>query len=167
MGGNRVIENHYPTMTLDEICALKVQDLATPDAVLFIWTTSPKLEESFAAIRAWGFEYRTCAVWVKLSIGMGYFVRQQHELLLIAKRGEPPMPLPNARPSSITESARGEHSEKPVEGYKLIERMYPDLPKIELFARNAREGWTAWGNQAPAAADDGLDIPAELLRAAR
>jgi len=88
---------------------------------------------------------------------MGYFVRQQHELLLIAKRGEPSMPPPNGRPSSIIESARGEHSEKPAEAYALIERMYPDLPKIELFARNARDGWACWGNEAPAVAESAAD----------
>jgi N6-adenosine-specific RNA methylase IME4 len=163
MGGSRVVENHYPTMALDEICALPVADLATPDAVLFLWTTSPLLEQCFDVIRAWGFEYRTSAVWVKPSIGMGYFVRQQHELMLIAKRGELPMPSPEARPSSVIESARGAHSEKPIEGYELIERMYPQLSKIELFARKTRPGWERWGNQIEATADD-LDIPDFLRR---
>ena len=68
-----------------------------------------------------GLQYRTSAVWVKPSIGMGYFVRQQHELMLIAKRGELPMPSPEARPSSVIKSARGAHSEKPIEGYELID----------------------------------------------
>jgi N6-adenosine-specific RNA methylase IME4 len=152
MAGNRVVENHYPTMTLEDICTLKVSELATPDAILFLWTTSPLLEQSFVVIRSWGFEYRTSAVWIKPSIGMGYFVRQQHELLLIARRGNPPMPAPDARPPSVIEAPRGEHSEKPIEAYELIERMYPELPKIELFARNARAGWAAWGNQAPLSA---------------
>jgi N6-adenosine-specific RNA methylase IME4 len=151
MGGNRVIENHYPTMTLDEICALKVADIATPDAVLFMWATAPKLAECFQVISAWGFDYRTCAVWVKDKIGMGYYVRNQHELLLIAKRGEPPMPAEEARQSSVITAPRTEHSAKPAEFYELIERMYPELPKIELFSRSPRDGWASWGNQANAA----------------
>jgi N6-adenosine-specific RNA methylase IME4 len=148
MGGNRVIENHYPTMTLAEICALPVLDLATDDAVLFMWATAPKLAECFEVLNAWGFEYRTCAVWVKDKIGMGFYVRNQHELLLIAKRGDPPMPAEGDRSPSVIMAARTEHSEKPVEFYELIERMYPELPKIELFARDEREGWQRWGNQA-------------------
>ena len=98
---------------------------------------------------------------------MGFFVRNRHELLLIGTRGDIPHPAPSARPDSVIEAPRGQHSEKPVEAYELIERMYPELPKIELFARAAREGWAAWGNQAPgavAALDDGLDIPDYLRR---
>lgn len=146
---NRAIENQYPTMALDEICALEVaDDVATDDAVLFLWATSPKLEEAFAVLRAWGFKYRSCCVWVKDRIGMGYYVRQQHELLLIATRGTPPTPEPANRPSSVIRAKRGGHSEKPTEAYELIEKMYPELPKIELFARSKRKGWDRWGNQA-------------------
>ncbi len=151
MGGNRVIENHYPTMTLEEICALPVAEMATPDAVLFMWATAPKLAECFDVIKAWGFDYRTCAVWVKDKIGMGYYVRNQHELLLIAKRGEPPMPAVVDRQSSVITADRTEHSAKPVEFAEMIERMYPELPKIELFCRSPREGWAVWGNQSEAA----------------
>lgn len=151
MGGNRVIENHYPTMTLEDICALPVADISTPDAVLFLWATAPKLAECFQVITAWGFDYRTCAVWVKDKIGMGYYVRNQHELLLIAKRGEPPMPAVSDRQSSVITADRTEHSTKPVEFAEMIERMYPELPKIELFCRTPRDGWAVWGNQAEAA----------------
>lgn len=150
-GSNRSIENHYPTMTLEEICALPVDGLATEDAVLFLWATAPKLAECMTVIEAWGFTYRTCMVWVKDKIGMGYHVRNQHEILLIAKRGEIPPPPPSARPSSVLSAARDEHSAKPPEFYLLIEQMYPDLSRIELFSRVGREGWAAWGNQAKAA----------------
>jgi N6-adenosine-specific RNA methylase IME4/ParB-like chromosome segregation protein Spo0J len=148
---SRVIENHYPTMSLEEICALPMAKLATDDAVLFLWATAPKLGECFEVLKAWGFEYRTCAVWAKDKIGMGYYVRNQHELLLIAKRGEPPTPQESNRPSSLIHAAREAHSAKPVEFYELIEGMYPELPKIELFCRSPREGWAAWGNQAEVA----------------
>lgn len=145
---NRAIENQYPTMSLDEICALPVSLVATPDAILFLWATSPKLAEAMRVIDAWSFTYRTCMVWVKDKIGMGYYARQQHELLLIASRGDLPVPLPENRPASIVLSPRRQHSEKPPEFYELIERMYPDFPRLELFARAPRDGWRVWGNQA-------------------
>lgn len=146
---NRAIENHYPTMDLGEICALPVSDIATPDSVLFLWTTSPKLAESMQVIEAWGYVYRTCIVWDKERIGMGYYARQQHELLLIAARGSVPVPEPENRPPSVIRIRRDdEHSSKPTEFYTMIERMYPELRKLELFARTRRAGWSAWGNQA-------------------
>ena len=139
--------NHYSTMSLEEICALPVLSLASPDAALFMWTTVPHLRESFDVLVAWGFEYKTNIVWVKDKIGLGYFVRNQHELLLVATRGDMPSPSPANRPPSVISASRREHSRKPDEAYALIERMYPDLPKIELFARQARPGWAAWGNE--------------------
>jgi len=134
---NRQIENHYPTMALEEICNLPVSELAADDAVLFLWATSPKLAESMEVIPAWGFTYRTCIVWDKERVGMGYYARQQHELLLIAARGNLPVPEPANRPASVLRLRRdNEHSSKPLEFYDLIERMYPEYKKIELFARN-------------------------------
>lgn len=145
---NRSIENHYPTMTLEQICALPVHECAADNAILFLWATAPKLAECFDVINAWGFTYRTCMVWVKDKIGMGYHARNQHEILLIAKKGELSPPEPSDRPSSVVNAPRNEHSAKPEVFYDLIERMYPDLPKVELFARSRRDGWDAWGNQA-------------------
>lgn len=130
-----------------EICALPGLNLASPDAALFMWTTVPHLRESLDVLVAWGFEYKTNIVWVKDKIGLGYFVRNQHELLLVATRGDMPSPSPANRPPSVIHAPRREHSRKPDEAYELIERMYPDLPKLELFARQARPGWSAWGNE--------------------
>ena len=96
---------------------------------------------------AWQFDYRTSMVWVKDQIGMGYYARQQHELLLIAKRGELPVPEERNRPASVIHAPRTEHSVKPARFYELIEAMYPGLSYLELFARNTRPGWTSWGNQ--------------------
>jgi len=127
---------------------------------LFLWSTNPHLPDALQVIEAWGFEYKTNIVWVKDKAGLGFIVRGQHEVLLIATRGDFPAPLPAVRPPSVITAPRREHSRKPDEAYEVIERMYPDLPKIELFARGAREGWEAWGNQANG---DGLDIP-ECLR---
>jgi N6-adenosine-specific RNA methylase IME4 len=160
-GSARAAAEHYPTMKLKEICGLPVADIATDDAILFLWTTAPHLRESFEVLAAWGFEYKTNVVWVKHAQGLGFFVRGQH----VATRGNIPCPLPGNRPASVIEAPRREHSRKPDEAYELIERMYPELPKIELFARGKRENWAAWGNQA-APPDDGLDIPESLRRVA-
>jgi len=148
---NRSIENHYPTMTLEEICALPVPELAAENSVLYLWATAPKLAECFDVIDAWGFEYRTCMVWVKDRIGMGYHARNRHEILLIAKRGQIAPPQPSDRPDSVVEAKRAKHSAKPLQFYEIIERAYPRLPKVELFCRQPREGWAAWGNQAEVA----------------
>jgi N6-adenosine-specific RNA methylase IME4 len=150
-GSERTPDAHYPCQTTEAICALPVKDLATDDAVLFIWVTCPHLQQAFDVIQAWGFQYATNIAWMKDKTGLGFWVRNQHELLLIAKRGDMPAPAPSRRPPSIINASRREHSRKPDEAYGLIERMYPTLPKIELFARHARPGWAQWGNQAPGA----------------
>jgi N6-adenosine-specific RNA methylase IME4 len=152
---SRAIERHYETMTLEEICAMPVSEIATPSAVLFLFVPSPILEQAFAIIRAWGFTYTTAGVWKKTDgFGEGHYFRQQHEHLLVAKRGDIPPPPPHLRSSSVFEAPRPEreHSRKPDEAYALIERMYPELPKIELFARKARPGWSCWGNEVEAVA---------------
>jgi N6-adenosine-specific RNA methylase IME4 len=145
---SRKIESHYPSMALDEICDLPVSEIATPDAVLFLWATSPKLVEAMLVIEDWGFTYRTCLVWDKERVGMGYYARQQHELLLVATRGSLPVPEPSNRPPSVIRRRRDDkHSQKPTEFYEVIEKMYPEYDKLELFARESREGWDAWGNE--------------------
>lgn len=144
---SRAIENQYPTMALEDICALPVSGVTDNDCVLFLWATNPKLEEAIQVINAWGFTYRTNMVWVKDKIGMGYYARQQHELLLIATKGQPGAPMPEDRQSSVIEAPRTEHSKKPLEFYDLLERLYPAAKKVELFARNTRDGWAVWGNQ--------------------
>jgi len=145
---SREIENQYPTMEVEDICNLPINEIAQNDAVLFLWATSPKLTEAMKVISSWGFNYRTNAVWVKNKIGMGYYFRQQHELLLVATRGDIPAPSPDTRVSSVIEAPRTEHSKKPGEVYEIISAMYAGLPKIELFCRDPQEGWDAWGNQA-------------------
>ena len=165
----RTPDTHYPTLSIDEICALPVADLATADAALFLWCTSPHLPDALDVIEAWGFTYRSQIVWVKTGCppGLGRWVRNQHEILLIAARGDMRAPLESNRPPSVIHAPRREHSRKPDEAHEVIERMYPDLPKIELFARHARPGWDAWGNEATVTAPasrDGLDISAPLRR---
>jgi N6-adenosine-specific RNA methylase IME4 len=142
---SRAIENQYPTMELGDICAL--QPPVCDDAILFLWTTAPKLTEAAQVIDAWGFNYRTAMFWVKDRIGMGHYVRQRAEPLLIAKRGDMPTPETSCRPDSVVEAPRGEHSVKPDIFYELIETMYPGRRYGELFARRRRPGWAAWGNE--------------------
>jgi N6-adenosine-specific RNA methylase IME4/ParB-like chromosome segregation protein Spo0J len=161
---SREIENHYPTMTAEAICALSIVNLATPDAMLFLWAPAPLLTDALNIMTAWGFEYATSAVWVKDRLGMGVYVRQQHELLLIGKRGLGIVPHPSTLSSSVIAAPRREHSRKPDEVYDLIERMYPELPKIELFARTVRPGWDAWGNEVGTETAPGDGIPDFLRR---
>jgi N6-adenosine-specific RNA methylase IME4 len=141
------VESHYPTMPLAEICNLPVASIAAPDCVLFLWSPSPKLQEALAVMCGWSFEYRTCMVWDKGSIGPGYYARQQHELLLIGTRGQPRTPLHENRPTSVVRAKRGRHSEKPEEFCQIIEAMYPAVTRVELFARKRRENWAAWGSE--------------------
>jgi N6-adenosine-specific RNA methylase IME4 len=144
--GSRSIENHYPTMNFEDICALPVSDIAHDRAVLFLWATPSMIEMALTTARSWGFEYRTQMVWVKPSIGLGKYVRQRHELLLICRRGDHPAPDATRLPDSVIEAPRGKHSEKPEVFFEIIERMYPSAEKIELFRRGpARDGWVAWG----------------------
>ena len=148
--GENAPENHYPTMPLEEIKALAVP--AAEDSVLFLWAVASKLPEALEVMRAWGFEYKTCLVWVKDWIGLGTWARHRHELLLLGRRGTYPPPEPEDRPDSVIEAPRGAHSEKPACVYELIERAYPLASKLELFARGVpRTGWTAWGNEVEAA----------------
>jgi N6-adenosine-specific RNA methylase IME4 len=143
--GASAAADQYPTMPLADICALKVP--ATKDAVLFLWATSPLLPEALQVVTAWGFTYKGSMVWDKGS-GTGNWVLNAHELLLIAVRGDMPCPAPANRPVSVIRAHTSRHSEKPEAFAEAIERMFPGLPKVEMFARRVREGWTAWGNEA-------------------
>lgn len=149
----RLIENHYPTMTLDDICAMEVNEVTTNDAALFLWTTSPKIEEALKVLNAWGFRYKSSLIWDKtgeenVGMGMGYFARINHEILLIGVKGEMPCPMPGDRPRSVFRIKKTqEHSAKPPEFAETIEKMYPDVAKLEMFCRSPRPGWKVWGNQ--------------------
>jgi N6-adenosine-specific RNA methylase IME4 len=142
---SREIENQYPTMDLEDIKTLKAP--AADNSILLLWTTAPKLEEGIAVMNAWGFKYRSCAIWDKERKGMGYWFRIQHELLLVGVKGEFHPPDPENRFDSVIRSPRAEHSRKPDCIYEMIESMFPHGTKIEMFARNNRPGWSSWGNE--------------------
>lgn len=153
----RSIENHYPTDTIEAWCDLPVKDLAWANCILFCWTTVPHLANTIEKLLpAWGFEYKSCLCWDKVVPGTGYWARNQHEILLIATRGDPQLAEPVERPASMHSERKGEHSAKPEYYRELIEHMTPGQTRIELFARSKREGWDVWGNQAGAD-----DAPAE------
>jgi N6-adenosine-specific RNA methylase IME4 len=150
---DRQAELHYPVMTLEAIKALGVPEIVTPDAVLYLWALPHMVPSALEVMAAWGFDYRTDLVWVKDKIGLGEWVRQQHEVLLIGRRGAFPAPPTAVRSPSVVRAPRSEHSAKPDIFAELIERWYPESAKIELFRRGPpRPGWKAWGNQAEAAA---------------
>jgi len=148
----RVIENQYPTMTVDEICALgdEVRALAASDCVLLMWVVTQKIAEAMRVMDAWGFTQKSGAVWVKDSIGMGYWFRSRHELLLLGTVGHPATPLEDARADSVIQVPRRAHSQKPDEQYALVGAMFPGVPAVELFARandSRPASWATWGNE--------------------
>ena len=142
---SREIEQKYPTLTVEQLASMEIP--SAENAVLFLWATAPKLLEALEVMAAWGFRYRTSACWDKIIIGMGYWFRGQHELLLVGTRGNVSPPEEGARVSSVIRQRRGKHSEKPKIVYEIIEKIFPNQKRIELFARNKREGWQAWGNE--------------------
>jgi N6-adenosine-specific RNA methylase IME4 len=143
-GEGRSASRHYPTMTTDQITTLKIP--AADDAVLFLWSTVPMLLDALRVMAVWGFAYKSHLVWVKDRIGTGYVFRNKHELLLYGTKGK--MLAPAVRLPSVLEAPRLRHSEKPAAVAEMIERMYPNLPWVEPFARATRSGWETWGNEA-------------------
>jgi N6-adenosine-specific RNA methylase IME4 len=148
-GMDRAPDNHYPTSELTDIKARDVASIAADDCVLFLWATAPMLPQALDVMRAWGFAYKSQAIWVKDRTGTGYWFRNRHEHLLVGTKGNLPAPAPGTQWESVIHAELGEHSEKPVTVYGLIESYFPNLPKIELNARAKREGWDAWGLEAP------------------
>lgn len=140
-------------MSIEEIKALPVGELADKNCALFMWLTFPCLYEAIDVIKAWGFQYKTVAfVWVKqnrksngLFWGMGYWTRANAELCILATRGKPKRISP--RVHQIIISHVEQHSKKPDEARDRIIALMGDLPRIELFARQATKGWDVWGNE--------------------
>lgn len=137
-------ENHYPTLTVDEICDLPVAKIAAESAHLHLWTTNSFLPVAFRVIEAWDFEYKSACVWVKPQMGMGNYWRISHEVCLFATRGNAPFLCHDFL--SWFEADRRAHSQKPEEMRHRIEVVNPG-PFLELFARRSAPGWTTVGNQ--------------------
>lgn len=162
----REAEDHYPTMTTDEMCALPVAPIAARHALLAMWVVGSHLPDAFRLAGAWGFQ--TCVTdlfyWAKQKLvqrdqidlftgdipeprmSMGYHSRKQLEPCLLFARGKGlPVHAHDVRQLIVAPSLG--HSRKPAEQYDRLERLYGDVKRIELFARNTREGWNSWGNE--------------------
>jgi N6-adenosine-specific RNA methylase IME4 len=135
-------------MSLDDIAAIDIDQWAAKKCVLFLWACAPLLLEALYVMQIWRFEYKTCAVWDKVHrIGVGYWLRNAHEILLIGTRGK--LSPPKRKFSSVFVERKTKHSRKPDCVRRAIEQMFPDAKRIELFARERHKGWDVWGNEAP------------------
>lgn len=157
-GGNGAAENHYPTMDFSELAMLPVTALAAPDSVLLLWATMPLLDAAIYLVSAWEFDYVTAMPWIKVeeiqtglfdgkpwirpAFGTGFWLRGAAELVLVGRRGKPPLP---ATPPVGLLCERMVHSRKPENLYEYAE-MFPG-PHLEMFARRARPGWDVFGNE--------------------
>lgn len=158
-------ERHYKTMDIEDIKAIPVNEISDNDCCLFMWATFPKLQEGLDVIKAWGFQFKTCAfVWVKTNKrtnvdqisflphesfdsfwGMGRWTRSNAEICLLAVKGKPTRL--NADVHQIIYAPIDSHSKKPKETRDRIIKLCGDLPRLEMFARTAPKGWDVFGNQ--------------------
>lgn len=139
---------HYGTLTLPKLKRLPVVWLAAPDCLLFLWSSSPHLDQAIDLMKAWGFKWATVGfVWDKQRVNPGFYTMSQCELCLIGKRGKIPRPRGARNVRQLVEHPRMKHSVKPDEVRARIDRMFPTQRKLELFAREKASGWNAWGNE--------------------
>lgn len=146
-------KKHYPTMRIEELCALPVAEIADRDCALFLWATFPQLPEALRLITAWGFVYKTVAfVWLKQNrkaltwfYGLGFWTRSNAEICLLATKGHPKRQSAGIHQLVISPVER--HSKKPDEVREKIVELMGDVPRIELFARQQTLGWDVWGNE--------------------
>jgi N6-adenosine-specific RNA methylase IME4 len=166
-GMDRHAANHYPTATTAHTAEEVIERtkdrfrVAAKDCALFMCVPIPFLAVGVHVLEGRGFRYVSNFTWEKDDKGTGYWIREKHEHVLIGVRGSVPCPAPGDQFNSVLKAARREHSQKPEIIYEVIEKYFPNVPKIELNARSGRAGWTSWGNEAPA---DDLSIPDFLRR---
>jgi len=147
--------SRYGTLSVDEICEIPVADVLADVAHCYLWVPNALLPEGLRVLAAWGFEYKTNIVWHKIrkdggpdGRGVGFYFRNVTELILFGTRGKNARTLlPGRRQVNFIATRKREHSRKPDEIYPIIEACSPG-PRLELFARGTRKGWTVWGNQA-------------------
>lgn len=143
----------YPTMSLEEICGMPVEDHALPQSHLYLWVPNALLREGLDVLAAWGFTYKTNIIWAKIrrdggpdGRGVGFYFRNVTEVLLFGVRGKLRTAAPGRRQVNMISSQKREHSRKPDESYGIIEACSQG-PYLELFARAPRDGWIQWGNE--------------------
>ncbi len=144
------IEAHYPSMELKDICSLQIP--TDDNAVLYLWATAPKLLEALEVMKAWGFTYKTNAIWDKGGLGLGYWFRGMHELLLVGTKGQFSPPNNKQVVGSIFRVKKAQHSDKPDIVKSLIEKWYPDKTKLEMFKREhtplfPNKNWDVFSNE--------------------
>jgi N6-adenosine-specific RNA methylase IME4 len=139
---------HYQTMTLNEICNLPVKEISEKDSVLFLWVTSPLLEDAFEVIKSWGFKYKSSFIWDKVKHNMGHYNSVRHEILLIATKGSC-VPDNKTLYDSVQSIERNDnHSEKPIDFLNIIDDLYLFGNKLEMFCRKIKkQNWYGWGNE--------------------
>ena len=146
-------EQHYPLMKIEDICNMPVQEIASDNCILFMWVTYPMLQEGMRVMKAWGFKYKTIGFqWVKLNkknrqpfFGLGRWTRGNTECCLIATKGKPQRISKDV--FQLIQTPLEGHSKKPDEARDKIVELMGDLPRVELFARQATPGWDVWGNE--------------------
>lgn len=151
--GNGIAENHYSTMSIEEICALPVGKLADKDCALFLWATFPQIKDAFRVMEAWGFQYKTLAfLWLKQNrkadswfYGIGFWTRSNAEVCLLATKGHPKRACAGIHQFVISHIEQ--HSKKTDEVREKIVKLMGEQPRVELFARQATPGWDVWGNE--------------------
>lgn len=174
-GLGRSPENHYPTMSFDDLLNLPIDTIAADDSILVFWSTGASVFDDIEIMAEWGFaalrprtglgklskpngialppvgagKYKSMQVWDKVRMGLGYWFRDRHEFILIGVRGNVVPPAPGTQDESLFSEPKGEHSAKPARVAEMIDRLWPNIPKIELFARTTRPGWDVWGLEAP------------------
>lgn len=144
-GGAGAEQLEYPTMPLQDICAMNVAALAGPECHLWLWTTNQHLEDGFRVMRAWGFKYLAPIHWIKPS-GQGNWFVHRTQTVLFGYRERCVFPLKRYLPNLFHSSDPKRHSQKPLESIGFIESVSPP-PRLEIFARDNRLGWDAWGNE--------------------
>lgn len=144
-------KSHYACTPLDWIKSIRVADMAGPNCLLWLWATNPMLPQALEVMSAWGFTYKTAGHWSKKTVhgkqafGTGYIFRNAGEPYLIGTIGRP-WTARNVR--SVIEGVVREHSRKPIEAYREAEKLCGDVPRLELFGRETRDGWDVMGDEA-------------------
>lgn len=142
--GSRGAVRHYPLMSLEAIKGLRVARVAAENSHCWVWVTNATVHAGREVLEAWGFEYRSILTWIKPKFGLGNYLRNQTEHVLLGTRGRAPVRFRSQ--GSWFYAPVQEHSHKPEEIFAIVERMSPG-PFLELFARRKRPGWHAWGNE--------------------
>lgn len=144
---------HYDLMSMEEIKALPIRELANENCALFLWVTFPYLKEQIQLFDYWDFNYKTLGFsWIKTNkkngkpcFGVGYYSKSNCEVCLLGIKGKM-KPVSN-KVSSVVIAERREHSRKPDQVREKIVELFGDIPRIELFARQKYDGWDSWGNE--------------------